>query len=318
MNPLARIGNAIQQGFSNVRAKFKQSIGDTFKRDNIKASVAKTSQKWKDNIVAAPVDKKVTNIKVSSKNQKQKSTQAKVEKVNPNGQKEKPASTSEKLKVLSNKLKDKGLDKEGIFRKEGNKTQIAELVKNIETNTPINYENMDIHVIACAYKQILGKQPLFQAHDKAQLLKLYESVDKLDDDTKKEMVVKFFIDWEYDQETKAIMQDLLILVGQVVEKAGTNKMGELQLATVFSPRCVQESNDLNVNMAENPKIQEIIQILFENRDAILKAFNSDSAATTPTSSPSTSEKSASRKDISDEESSDPRVESSQDDLKETA
>jgi hypothetical protein len=140
-----------------------------------------------------------------------------------------------------------GMEEEGIFRVSPNVADVAAIKAKIDTGKPYNLDEevMDVHIVAALLKQYFRDLPesIIPAKTHQHLLAIKSA------ERNKDLSIKFLrgLLLSLPEDNVYLLHSLFHFLYQVQQHQQTNKMNATNLATVFGPNLLRDSNPFNMD-----------------------------------------------------------------------
>jgi len=162
-------------------------------------------------------------------------------------------------------IENKGVKLPGIFRFNGDKSDIQKLKKEFDRGESVNWENVkDPHIVAGLLKLYLLElpDPIFPYEIYDALIKSYQSQDRL---SEIQSVVK-----QLPSANKTLLSYLLGLIAAVEVCSSVNNMTASNLSIVFAPELVRTPKERSFEIDQHgPIINSIMKIIIEDQEKFL-------------------------------------------------
>jgi len=153
----------------------------------------------------------------------------------------------------------------GIFRFNGDKSDMQKLKKEFDRGEPVNWESVkDPHIVAGVLKLYLAElpEPVFSYETYDALVKCHQSQDRVAD---LQEVVKM-----QSSASKALLSYLLGVISAVEVSATSNNMNAANLSIVFAPELIRAPKDrLHEADQHAPVINSLVKTIIESQDKFI-------------------------------------------------
>jgi len=153
----------------------------------------------------------------------------------------------------------------GIFRFNGNQSEVQKLKKDYNRGENVNLENVqDPHTVASLLKLYLTELPdsLFPKYIYDSLIQAHKSNDRLGE---LQNVIK-----SLPKQNKALLSYLLGAIAAVELNSSVNNMTAANLSIVFAPALIQPPKEKLVEASnQGPIINSVMKIIIENHEKLI-------------------------------------------------
>ncbi len=180
------------------------------------------------------------------------------------------------VKVMRAFVYNGGFEREGPFRTEGDKQQLAELVELIEKGferTSVRVENFQVPVLGAAIKRYLRQIPGCLVPSQHAILLARTS--ELQDPATRQLLQQFFL-FSLPFRNAKILSTILLLLQACAARECAHKMSAQALAVCFGPTLFDTGVDLKLIASLNELLRQFIanrNIFFSVPSSIIEAEN---------------------------------------------